>query len=304
MKNITYIGSFVTSSLLLAGCGGVGESLTSPWSYEKKVDPVTKLVTHESVASLSPEGSVTGKSTVEVSLLCSKEKDPASLSLEVATFDGKDTSSESALEMGGAINLRFNGAVIGPIEREGTEFINASKWPVAVLNLVPLFDSFKNLKEFAPALAIAGIGQAFGLGDLTQNSVQKITMMSNMIAGFRFDKSNSLPNLIGPYQHRIWDDEFAFSASTSAGDLSVSVSLSDPAVKKTVEACGFIYGPAPQKIEGANIQETVKAQTEDQFSNDSEEYEAAAPAEAAEAAPAEEEAAVPAEAAAPAEPAA
>jgi hypothetical protein len=297
MKKVVHISGFVTGGLLLAGCGSVGESLTSPWSYEKKIDPVTKLVTHESVASLSPEGSVTGNSTVVVSLLCGKEGDPASLFLEVATFDGKDTSAESALEMGGAINLRFNGAVIGPIEREGTEFFNISKWSVAVLNLVPLFDAFKNLKEFAPALAIAGVGQAFGLGDLTQNSVHKITMMSSMIAGSRFDKASNISALIGPYQHRIWAEEFVFSASTSAADLSASVSLSDPLVKKTVEACGFTYGPAPEKIEGANVQDRVEARTEDHFSNDSEEYADAAPAEAAEAAPSEEDAAAPAEAA-------
>jgi len=297
MQRYNHLTIFVTATILLSGCGGVSESLTSPWSYEKKENPVTKLTTHESIASLSPGGSVTGNSTVEVSLICEKEKDPASLFLEIGTFDGKDTSADSALEMGGEINLRFNGAVIGPIEREGTEFFNISKWPVAVLNLVPLFDSFRNLKEFAPAIAIAGIGQAFGLGDLTQNSVQKITIMSSIIAGSRFDKNSDIPNLIGPYQYRIWADEFAFSASTSAGDLSVTLSLSDPAVKKTVEACGFTYGPAPEKIVGVNVQEPVKAQTESQFSDDNTDYEAAAPAEAAEPAPAEEEAVAPAEAA-------
>ena len=101
MKRGAYLSSLVTGAILLSGCGGVGESITSPWSYEKKENSVTKLTTHESIASLSPEGSLTGNSTVIVTLRCEKEKDPASLFLEIGTFDGKDTSAESALEIGG-----------------------------------------------------------------------------------------------------------------------------------------------------------------------------------------------------------
>jgi hypothetical protein len=218
------------------------------------MNAVTKSVTHESFASLSPEGSSTGKSTVEVTLICEKEKDPASLFLEIGTFDGNDTSADSALEMGGEINLRFNGAVIGPIKREGTEFINISKWSVELLNLVPLFDSFQNIEGSAEILRVGAQGE-FGL-NMPEGPYPKIKLMRIIIETFVLnflDPKKIFLKMIGPYQHRIWDDEFVFSAPTSAGNLSVSVSLSDPAVKKTVEACGFTYGTAPGTVEGQKV---------------------------------------------------
>ena len=272
MKRMIHISSFVTSCLLVAGCGGITDSFTSPWSYEKKVNAVTKSVTHKSFASLlSPESSSTGESTVEVTLLCEKENDPASLSLEVATFDGKDTSSaDFALEMSGDINLRFNGAVVGPIRRQGTEFNNVSKWSVAALNLVPLYDSFKDVLELS-------------LSSVLESTKWKIDRMNESF--FYAGSNKRISQLISPYEHRIWDDEFVFTASTSAGNLSVSVSLSDPAVKKTVEACGFTYGTAPGAVEGQNVQEITGEQSDNQFSGDKTGGNVADPAD--EAAPAE-----------------
>jgi hypothetical protein len=259
MKRMIYISSFATSCLLVVGCGGVTDSFTSPWSYEKKVNAVTKSVIHESIASLSPEGSSTGESTVVVTLLCEKENDPASLFLEVATFDGKDTSADSALEMGGDINLRFNGAVVGPVKPEGTDFINMSKWSVAALNYVSLFDFVKNMnvKKYETLFGERGVRDV--VMDSAVYKIKVFTMINNRDApnqgliGFLRSTFEEISKLIGPYQHRIWDDEFVFSAPTSAGNLSVSVSLSDPAVKKTVEACGFTYGTAPGTVEGQKV---------------------------------------------------
>jgi hypothetical protein len=275
--------ALMTTSTVLVGCGdgGIGGSLASPWTYEKTIDPVTKTAIHRSSAEFPLEGSTTGTGNTEITFECKNEGDPLSLTIQVTTFDGLEKTAESGLDLSGDISLRFNDAAIGPIEREGTDFSNSTKWQLSILNYVPLFDAFKNRKEFAYSQAFAGVFQAFGAGDMTQNSVYKIQQMATAVLLANQSKSSEFSQVIGPYQHRIWSDEFVFAASTSAGDVSVTLSMTDANVKKTVEACGFSYGEAPPASQAPDVSQAAREASEGYLHGDDEASAAAAPAEAA-----------------------
>jgi hypothetical protein len=241
MYPITRLITVCSFAAITASCGVVDNG----WDYSNTTDPVTKNSTHSASRLFNPEGSDSAKASIEASIECLKENDPYSLYVNFLSFDGDSTKAESALELSNDINIRFNGVAIGPLTKEGSEFSNEARYQLARLNVIPIFDIYKETKSSGDnALGALGIVvRMFPNATASERllAYDKVIQATNVFGGTTQATTPGLYDL----QRKIWETDFVFSAATSVGNLSISFPLTDPAVKKVIEICGFTFTEKP-----------------------------------------------------------
>jgi hypothetical protein len=232
-------GVFATSALMTS-CGGLSGDA---WQYSTETDPVTKSLKHSATRIVDAKGSSSGDALLVVSVDCLNEKDPESLYVGFLAFNG-DTKEESGLALTSDINIRFNGAAIGPIGHTGSAFSNEARYQLTRLNFISIVDAFQNSSSESSPLGVLSLVRMFPNASV----VEKFAAYDQFKNTLRAFGGQALREQMGDFfrlQRTIWSSEFVFSVSTSDGVISHSFSLNQPEVKRVVEACGFTYRDGP-----------------------------------------------------------